>query len=1134
DLLEDCGICVVMDSATDPTPPRAPKGTSRSPHKPQQSKRENSKPNHKQNLQEVRRKGRMDRGKAEEEMTNKLKNLDLRCKPKATGTGLIYSDVYSRPRCLWDASHPECPERITAVIELMEKEGLVSRCVQVESRAASEEELSLVHTKEFINRMKSTQKMTEEELKSVSDGYDSVYLHPDSFTCACLAVGSVLLLVDKVMTSELQNGFSVSRPPGHHAQTDKMNGYCMFNNLAVAARYAQKQHGIQRVLIVDWDVHHGQGIQYMFQEDPSILYFSVHRYEEGSYWPHLPESDSTAVGSGPGEGYNVNVPWNKIGMQDGDYVTVFQRLLLPLAYEFQPQLVLVAAGFDSVVGDFKGEMCVSPQCFAVLTHMLMGLAQGKVVLALEGGYNVESTAEGACASLRSLLGEPCPHLTSSGAPSESALKSISKTISALYPFWTSLQILEGGTLSEAEPLPSAVCVEKNLKTSSGRTGLVYDQRMMDHHNMWDSGSLLMRDERRGVILLKKLHHPELPQRISRIFSRHEELGLVERCQRIPARLATEKELAFCHGLAHIDTIKSTEQMKPRDLYRLGDEYNSIYISNESYRSALMAAGACFNSAKAILTGQVRNGVAIVRPPGHHAEKDRACGFCFFNTAALTARYAQSITHESLRVLILDWDVHHGNGTQHIFEEDDSVLYISLHRYEDGTFFPSSEDADYDKVGKGKGAGYNVNIPWNGAKMGDPEYLAAFHNVVMPIAREFAPELVLVSAGFDAARGDPLGGYHVTPEGYAHLTHQLLSLAAGQVLVILEGGYNLTSISESMAMCTSMLLGDVPPMLPSLLPPHPSAAITINNVLRAHAPYWRSLRIQIPESLRLSLPSPQPKSKRTSAGKGKKSPRQVTPAPSPSQRSSVTTSPASPPSVQEDSGLDELTQGLHSLDLSSSTSANSSPTSVPVGGARPKVKASPLRDVTATQEVSPVKVMERGGEIPCVKESTPIKEEKQSIPESAETDTVAMGDQESCVSEGAVGYMKKSVFELVCGAVDMGGDTMYVVDPLAWCPHLDSVQPVPPGGIDVFRPCEECGTDAENWICLCCYKVLCGRFVNEHMVTHGQVSGHPLVLSFADLSVWCYPCESYVHNKVLYEAKNAAHLAKFGEEIPPIN
>uniref|UniRef100_A0A4W4E462 Protein deacetylase HDAC6 n=1 Tax=Electrophorus electricus TaxID=8005 RepID=A0A4W4E462_ELEEL len=1106
-----------MDSASDPTPPR-PKNCTGFPQKPSHnSKRQSSKQSHKQSLQETRRKGRMDRGKGEDEMTNKLKNLDLKCKQKATGTGVAYSDAFSRFHCLWDTSHSECPERVVTIVKMMEEEGLLSRCVQVETRAASEDELSLVHTKEYIDRMKSTQKMTVEELKSVSEDYDSVYLHPFVTVFSCVLSGSLLQLVDKVMTSELLNGFSVCRPPGHHAHADKMNGYCMFNNLAVAARYAQKHHAVQRVLIVDWDVHHGQGIQHIFQQDPSVLYFSVHRYEGGSFWPHMPESDSSAVGLGAGQGYNINLPWKKLGMGDGDYVTAFQRLLLPIAYEFQPQLVLVAAGFDSVVGDPKGEMCVSPQCCSVLTHMLMGLAEGRLVFALEGGYNLQATAAGACASLKALLGDPCPHLPCPGAPSESGLKSISDTVSALYPFWTSLQTLEGGPLSEKEPLPSPVCVEIKLESSSLGTGLVYDQRMMEHHNIQTYMAI---NVCHFAILFIAVHHPELPQRIFRIFSCHENLGLVTRCERIPARLATEDELMLCHGSAHIATIKSTEQMKPRDLHRLCDEYNSIYISNESYKCALLAAGACFNCARAVLTGQVRNAVAIVRPPGHHAESDTACGFCFFNTAALTARYAQSITHEALRVLIVDWDVHHGNGTQHIFESDCSVLYISLHRYENATFFPSSEDANYNKVGQGRGTGYNVNIPWNGAKMGDPEYLAAFHNIVMPVAREFAPELVLVSAGFDAARGDPLGGYQVTPECYAHLTHQLLSLAAGRVLIILEGGYNLTSISESMAMCTSMLLGDTPPLLPPLPPPHPNATLTINNVLRAHAPYWRSLRIQIPESLRLSLPSLKPKGKRPSAGK--KSPPHITPDQRRQQSIPVTTSPASPATAQEDSGLDELTQGLCLLDLSTSSSANSSPTSVPVGGARPKVKPSPQRDAMAMQEVSPLKVMERDSEEDGMKaESTAVKEEKQHEPEV-------------CEPEGACGYTKKSVFELVCGTVDVGGDTMYVVEPLSWCPHLDSVRPVPPGGMDVFRPCEECGAEMENWICLCCYKVLCGRFVNEHMVTHSQVSGHALVLSFADLSVWCYPCESYVHNKMLYEAKNSAHLTKFGEEIPPIN
>ncbi|KAJ8393479.1 hypothetical protein AAFF_G00059520 [Aldrovandia affinis] len=1115
-----------MDPASDPPGSRVLRGSARSPRSPDPtSKKKASKPTGKKpNLQETRKKGKMDRSKGEEEMTNQLKNLDLRSKSKAMGTGLVFSDAFTHHHCLWDASHPECPERVTTIMETVEKEDLLSRCVRVEARAATEDELLLVHTKEYLELMRSTQNMAESELKSLSDTYDSIYLHPESFLSATLAAGSVLQLVDKVMTSELRNGFSVARPPGHHAYADKMNGYCMFNNLAIAARHAQRRHGVERVLIVDWDVHHGQGTQHIFQEDPSVLYFSVHRYEGGSFWPHLPESDSSAVGTGHGEGYNINLPWNKIAMKDGDYVSAFQQLLLPVACEFQPQLVLVAAGFDSVDGDPKGEMSASPRCFSLLTHLLQGVAQGRLVLALEGGYNLQSTADGVCACLRSLLGDSCPPLEHPGAPCESALKSISQTISALYPFWTSLQILEGGPLTEGDPVTLAVKDSPRVaweERPAQITGLVYDQRMMEHHNLWDS------------------YHPELPQRISRIFNRHEDLGLVSRCQRIPARLATEEELAMCHSLEHIAKIKATEGMKPRDLHKAGEEYNSIYISPESYGSALLAAGACFNAAQAVVAGQVRNAVAIVRPPGHHAEKDAACGFCFFNTAALTARYAQGLTKTPLRVLILDWDVHHGNGTQHMFEDDDSVLYISLHRYDDGHFFPYSEDGDYDRVGRGKGRGFNVNIPWSVGRMGDSEYLAAFHTVVMPIARQFDPELVLVSAGFDAARGDPLGGYQVTPECYAQLTHLLMSLAGGRVLLILEGGYNLTSISESMCMCTSVLLGDPPPMLPALPPPHPKAAITINCVLRTHAPYWSSLRIQIPQSLRSSLPSPNARGKRTPGGKGKKSPRKGTPAKSPGQESppvtpppEVVAVPALPPVSPEDNGLQDITQGLLSLDLDQSASANPSPASVPVGGARPKVKPVPQQSPAGVDEMLPSPRSQRE-----VEEGKPLSSHHdesgaQSNPEPAPS-AAPVGEQETVVLDEASGWSKKDqpVFELFCGGQNVDEGKMFMVEPLPWCPHLEAVGPLPAGGVDVFLPCEDCGSEAENWICLSCYKVFCGRYVNQHMVTHGLVSEHPLVLSFSDLSVWCYTCEAYVHNKVLYGARNAAHRLKFGEDLP---
>ncbi|KAK5864111.1 hypothetical protein PBY51_001078 [Eleginops maclovinus] len=1056
-------------------------------------------------LQEAKRRGKMDRSRDEgdEELNDRLQTLDLSSQSAARGTGLVYSEIFTHHKNLWDSSHPECPDRVTSIMEELQRQELLSHCVTVEPREASEEELLLSHTKQYVDLMRSTQTMEESDLQTLSEKYDSVYIHPESFQVCVKAVGSVLQLVDQVMTSELRNGFAVVRPPGHHAQSNTSNGFCIFNNVAIAARYAQTRHSVRRVLIVDWDVHHGQGIQYQFQEDPSVLYFSVHRYEEGSFWPHLSESDSQFVGSGRAEGRNINLPWNKTGMTDADYIAAFQQLLLPVAYEFQPQLVLVSAGFDAAVGDEKGGMCVNPQCFHILTHMLMSLAEGRLVLALEGGYNLQSTAEGAAACVRALLGGACPPLTPPTTPSDSALQSISQTVSALYPHWVSLQTLEGSRLAEGRVIRTTTNEQSTKHTDpppsvARTTGLVYDEKMMEHLNLWDR------------------HHPEQPQRIFKIFAKHQQLGLVGRCKRIPTRLATEGELATCHSVQHIEQMKATAEMKPRDLHKLGLEFNSIFINNQSYQCALLAAGGCFSAVERILSGEVSNGVAIVRPPGHHAEKDSPCGFCFFNTAAVTARHAQKISHDApLRVLILDWDVHHGNGTQHMFEDDDSVLYVSLHRYDNGTFFPSSLDAAPDRVGKSKGAGFNVNVAWSGGRMGDSDYLAAFHSVIMPIATEFNPGLVLVSAGFDAARGDPLGGYNVTPEGYAHLTHLLMSLAGGRVLLILEGGYNLSSISDSMAMCTSVLLGDPPPSLATPFPPpHHSAVATINEVIRHHAPYWKSLRIRIPESVRVSVPSPKHRGKRSSKGKGRKS------------EQSSTNKPPLPPTGQQNTttecGLEQLTQGLAGLDISQIAANQAPATSTPVGGARPKVRQSPekVESAALTPENSQSK------------DSTQTQDVTAAAP-----DSVAPGDKPASEAgagpeeEGACGWSKpQTSLELTCGG--QADTPLYVVDPLSWCPHLDVVKPLPATGIDIFQPCQDCGSEAENWICLTCYQVFCGRYVNEHMVTHGVVSEHPMVLSFCDLSVWCYLCESYVHNQILFEAKNSAHCAKFGEEIPP--
>ena len=220
-------------------------------------------------------------------------------------------------------------------------------------------------------------------------------------------------------------------------------------------------------------------------------------------------------------------------------------------------------------------------------------------------------------------------------------------------------------------------------------------------------------------------------------------------------MATKEDICLVHDESHWEKMSELPKMSQADLDSYADTLDSIYLNPNSFDCALLSAGNVIAVVDAVCNDEASKGVAIVRPPGHHAEADDACGFCIFNNAAVAAKYAIN-SHDLKRVLIVDWDVHHGNGIQNIFYDDPNVLYISIHRYDNGTFFPGRPDAGADFVGSERGEGFNVNIPWNGSGMGDTEYALAFYNIVLPIAYEFNPDLVLVSAGFDAARGDPLG------------------------------------------------------------------------------------------------------------------------------------------------------------------------------------------------------------------------------------------------------------------------------------------------------------------------------------------------------------------------------------------
>ncbi|KAM9673489.1 histone deacetylase 7 isoform 1-T1 [Trichechus inunguis] len=396
-------------------------------------------------------------------------------------------------------------------------------------------------------------------------------------------------------------------------------------------------------------------------------------------------------------------------------------------------------------------------------------------------------------------------------------------------------------ISQAHVLPSS---ETPARTLPFTTGLFYDSVMLKHQCSCGDNS----------------RHPEHAGRIQSIWSRLQERGLRSQCECLRGRKASLEELQSVHSERHVllygtnplsrlklDNGKLAGLLAQRMFVMLpcggvGVDTDTIWNELHSSNAARWAAGSVTDLAFKVASRELKNGFAVVRPPGHHADRSTAMGFCFFNSVAIACRQLQQQGKAS-KILIVDWDVHHGNGTQQTFYQDPSVLYISLHRHDDGNFFPGSGAAD--EVGAGSGEGFNVNVAWAGGldpPMGDPEYLAAFRIVVMPIAREFSPDLVLVSAGFDAAEGHPppLGGYHVSAKCFGYMTQQLMHLAGGAVVLALEGGHDLTAICDASEACVAALLGNkVDPLSEEgwKQKPNLNAIRSLEAVIRVHSKYW---------------------------------------------------------------------------------------------------------------------------------------------------------------------------------------------------------------------------------------------------------------------------------------------------------
>ncbi len=298
-------------------------------------------------------------------------------------TGFVYHSDYLKHDM--GVGHPESPDRLRAIVSRLKAGGVLDRLVLIEPTSVADEWITQVHKVSYLTSLKSRAPVS-----------GRVSLDPDtsisagSLPAAYLAAGGVLAAADAIMAGTVEHAFCAIRPPGHHAESDRAMGFCLFNNVAIAARYLQRRHGVARVLIVDWDVHHGNGTQHTFDDDPSVLFFSTHQY------PHYPGTGrATERGKGKGEGLTINVPMSA-GQGDEDYREIFERVLVPAADAYKPEFVLISAGFDAHRDDPLASMGLTEEGYATLTGIVAGIARrhskSRVLSCLEGGYNLNALA----------------------------------------------------------------------------------------------------------------------------------------------------------------------------------------------------------------------------------------------------------------------------------------------------------------------------------------------------------------------------------------------------------------------------------------------------------------------------------------------------------------------------------------------------------------------------------------------------------------------------------------------------------------------------------------------------------------------------------------------------------------------
>ncbi|XP_054286298.1 histone deacetylase 4-like isoform X3 [Macrosteles quadrilineatus] len=384
--------------------------------------------------------------------------------PSVVTTGLAYDGLMLKHACVCgdNSLHLEHGGRLQSVWARLGETGLVARCDRVRSRKATLEELQLCHSEAHtllfgtnpLNRQKlDMSKLSMLPIKSfvrlpcggVGVDSDTTWNELHTGPAARMAAGCVIELAFKTATGEMKNGMAVVRPPGHHAEASQPMGFCFFNSIAIATRLVQQRLDVRRILIVDWDVHHGNGTQQVFYDDPRVLYLSLHRHDDGNFFPGT--GGPTECGTGAGVGFNVNIAWSgglNPPLGDAEYLAAFRTVVMPIAKEFNPELVMVSAGFDAATGHPSplGGYKLSPACFGYMTRQLMQLAHGKVVLSLEGGYDLAAICDSAEECVKALLGDDPRPLTSEElhrSPCQNAVDTLQKTIAVQLSHWAVLK-----------------------------------------------------------------------------------------------------------------------------------------------------------------------------------------------------------------------------------------------------------------------------------------------------------------------------------------------------------------------------------------------------------------------------------------------------------------------------------------------------------------------------------------------------------------------------------------------------------------------------------------------------------------------------------------------------------------------